>query len=60
MKPEEILELAKTFYNEVRDSGRWPNYHDYERFKKMLHNEGWFGYEFQLSQILHLQKENRK
>ena len=54
MKPEEILEQAKTFYNQVRESGRLPDYHDYERFKKQLHNEGLFGYEFQLAQILHL------
>ena len=54
MSPEEILEQAKTFYNQVRETGRYPNYHDYERFKKLLHNEGLFGYEFQLAQILHL------
>lgn len=51
---EEILNEAKTFYNTVRNSGSRPTWSDYEHFKKMLHNEGWFGYEFQLAKILHI------
>lgn len=51
---EDILTEAKTFYTHVKQSGRHCNYHDYERFKHMLHDNGWFGYEFKLAQILHI------
>lgn len=50
----DILSEAKTFYKHVKQSGRQCTYHDYERFKHMLHDNGWFGYEFQLAKILHM------
>ena len=52
--PEEILNLAKTFYINAKAAGKHCTYHDYERFKHMLHDNGWFGYEFKLADILHM------
>ncbi len=51
---EEILDEARTFYNNVIAAGRECTYHDYERFKHRLHDNGWFGYEFKLANILHI------
>lgn len=51
---ESILEEASTFYKDTRENGRHTNYHDYERFKNILHDNGWFGDEFKLARILHL------
>lgn len=51
---ESILEEAKTFYKNVKRSGMLCTYNDYERFKHILHDNGWFGYEYKLASILHL------
>ena len=50
---ESILEDARTFYKNELGS-RPANYHDYEKFKRILHDNGWFGSEFKLAKILHL------
>ena len=49
-----ILESARTFYNSTKAEGKRPAYSDYERYKAMLHDNGWFGDEFLLAKILHL------
>lgn len=54
MSSEEILDKARKFYNDAKASGRQINWNDYEYFKKMLHNEGIFGEEFRLANILHI------
>lgn len=51
---EDILEDARTFYNNTKLTGRHTNYHDYEKFKSILHDNGWFGDEYKLARILHL------
>lgn len=50
----QILEDAKTFYKHCKKIGRHATYHDYERFKHELHDNGWFGDEYNLARILHL------
>jgi len=51
---EDILEDARTFYKNTKLLGRHTNYHDYEKFKHDLHDNGWFGDEYKLARILHL------
>lgn len=51
---ESILNDAKTFYKNMEEAGKICTYHDYEKFKHILHDNGWFGYEFQLAKILHI------
>ena len=50
----EILEEARTLYNNIKAAGKHATYHDYEKFKHMLHDNGWFGDEYKLAKILHL------
>ena len=51
---ESILNDAQTFYIHVKQVGEHCTYHDLERYIHILHDNGWFGYEFQLAKILHM------
>lgn len=47
-----ILEEAKEYAK-----GRKCDYHDYEYFKRKLHNIGEYGHEYQLAKILKIQED---
>lgn len=51
---DEIMKEAKTFYKSVAKNGKQPTWHDYEYFKKKLHDNGIFGYEYQIADILNI------
>ena len=48
------MKEAKTFYKSVAKNGKQPTWHDYEYFKKKLHDNGIFGYEYQIADILNI------
>ena len=51
---DEIMKEAKTFYKNVKSSGKHTTWHDYEYFKKKLHDNGIFGYEYRIADILNI------
>lgn len=49
-----IMEEAKTFYNNAKQSKRCVTWSDYEYFKHRLLDNGLYGYESRLAEILHI------
>ena len=48
---EQILHSAKIFKRSIKGT-RKADYHDYERYKCMLHDNGHYGHEKELADIL--------
>lgn len=51
-KLEDILDEAKAFKKDCNRHKQKVTFNDYERFKRKLHDNGYFGYESILSNII--------